>query len=132
MARKIKVDALRREVEKALDTYMDDVILATKESVDEIAKETVKVIKNKAPVGKGDRKGKYKRNIKQRTVRESLTTKKRVVYGDDGEYRLTHLLENGHAKINGGRTNAFPHWKYGDEYIKEELPKRIEKKLGGK
>lgn len=132
MTKKIKADKLVKAMIDALETYSDEVIEATKKSVDEVASETVPIIKNHAPVGKGRRKGKYKRSIKQRTLYESLTEKRKVIYASGGEYRLTHLLEKGHAKVNGGRTRAFPHWKYGDEYIKNELPKRIEKKLGGK
>ena len=56
---------------------------------------------------------------------------RKTIYSN-GNSGLTHLLENGHAKVNGGRTRAFPHWKYSDEYIKKELPKRIQKKIGGK
>lgn len=132
MTKKIKADKLVKVMIDALETYSDEVIEATKKSVDEVASETVPIIKNHAPVGKGRRKGKYKRSIKQRTLYESLTEKRKVIYASGGEYRLTHLLEKGHAKVNGGRTRAFPHWKYGDEYIKNELHKRIEKKLGGK
>lgn len=132
MTKKIKADKLVKVMIDALETYSDEVIEATKKSVDEVASETVPIIKNHAPVGKGRRKGKYKRSISVRTVYESLTEKRNVIYASDKEYRLTHLLENGHAKVNGGRTRAFPHWKYGDEYIKKELPKRIQKKIGGK
>ena len=134
---KVNVDMFASTLQRMLKEYSDDVILKTFEGVDEVSKEAKKIVKDRAPVEKkGKRKGKYKRSISVRTAYESLTEKRNVIYASDEEYRLTHLLEKGHAKVgvsrNGkSRVEARPHWKYGDEYIKDELPKRVKKKIGG-
>lgn len=127
MVKKINPNDLTLTISAMLSEYADDVIEEVKEAVDDVAKEAQKIVKSKAPV----KTGKYKRSIKVRTSYESLTELRKTIYSN-GNSGLTHLLENGHAKVNGGRTRAFPHWKYGDEYIKKELPKRIQKKIGGK
>lgn len=127
MVKKINPNDLTLTISAMLSEYADDVIDDVKEAVDDVAKEAQKIVKSKAPV----KTGKYKRSIKVRTSYESLTEIRKTIYSN-GNSGLTHLLENGHAKVNGGRTRAFPHWKYGDEYIKKELPKRIQKKIGGK
>ena len=38
---------------------------------------------------------------------------------------LVHLLEKGHATINGGKTNAYPHMKPAFEEISRDLLERI-------
>lgn len=77
--------------------------------IEETAAETVKYLKANSP--KGTRKSKsyaktwkYDRNNHYTgAYRWSMT-----VYNEKN-YQLTHLLEHGHAKVNGGRTKAQPH-----------------------
>lgn len=48
-----------------------------------------------------------------------------VLYHTAPHYRLTHLLEKGHATRNGGQTRAFTHFKDIETWLQTELPKRV-------
>lgn len=131
---KIRPNQLTKEVNKILTQYTDKVVIETKEAVEEISVEALKLVKEHAPKDKRKkvkRKGTYKRSLKQKTVYENSSEKRNAIYASGNEYRLTHLLENGHASPNGGRAKAIPHFKYGEDYITKELPRRIKKKIGG-
>jgi hypothetical protein len=45
------------------------------------------------------------------------------------DYQLTHLLENGHASRNGGRTEAFVHIKPVDDMVATEFEEIVKKRL---
>lgn len=132
--KKIRMTELDKTLNQILKEYADEVTQDTKEVVDLVTEEALKVTKKHAPVDKRNtsRKGKYKRSLKRKTLYESLTEKRNVIYASGDEYRLTHLLEKGHANINGKRTKGQPHFYYGDNLVKEDLLKEIEKKIGGK
>lgn len=127
MASKVKIDGLYLAVQNILDDFSEGVTKVTKEEVDEVTKGAKKIVKKHAPV----KTGKYKRSIKSKVAYESLTEKRNVIFSK-GYGNLTHLLENGHAKINGSRTESIPHFRYGQDYIEENLLKNINKKIGGK
>ena len=73
--------------------------------------------------------GKYKKAFKIKTTFENARTKRNTWYVANGEHRLSHLLEEGHATKNGGRTQAFPHIKYGAEYAQNNLPRKIQEAI---
>lgn len=59
-----------------------------------------------------------------------------IWYVKPPNYRLTHLLENGHDIVNGngnviGRARAFPHIMYGNEYACRRYQELLERTLKG-
>lgn len=113
MANTISIDDLAAEVNDLLQEYgakvYDQVVVAS----DEIAKETVKELRETSPKDSGAY-AKAWRHSKADGVIPGLSYG-RVVHVRSPHYRLTHLLEYGHALRQGGRAAARPHIKKAEQ-----------------
>lgn len=129
-AQTINVDQLDCAVMKILEEYGEEVKADVEEVAEKIAKEAKETVKESAPVGA--RHGKYKKNIEVKQTEKSALETQHTIYVKDPEYRLTHLLEFGHATPDGTkRTKAVKHWQQGQDFVDKnfetELRKKIEK-----
>lgn len=115
-------DNLGATISAVLTGFTDAVIDGTKAAVKATAKECCEGIKADSPVRKKGG-GKYKRGWKVKTVETPLVVTCTVHNATD--YQLTHLLENGHAKRNGGRTAAIAHIKPNEEKANAAVEKRV-------
>lgn len=120
----IQPDELTAAIMDALQTYTDDVTEGIKNAEDLTAKECKANLEADSPVGAT---GAYQKGWKVTVTANTPSEKHTVIHNK--EYRLTHLLENGHATRDGGRTRAFPHIKKNEEIANAALEKRVEEVL---
>lgn len=113
------------EVKKVLNEYKADVFTTLKDTQKEVAKEAVKKLKATSP----KRTGTYKRKWRTKTFEKRLEANA-YVYVAAPQYRLTHVLEHGHAKRGGGRVAPIVHIKPVEEWANNEVVKRLEDRLG--
>ena len=83
-------------------------------------------VKANAPV----RTGQYKKGWAVKKQKETANALELVVHNKK-RYRLTHLLEKGHAKRGGGRVRAFPHIAPAEQAGIRELEEGIKRGLEG-
>ena len=121
---KIKVDDLAKTIQKELEQYHRLTNEQLKETVREVGKETKELIKGNAPVKSGD----YRKSWAVKVVNESADSLHLVVHSKDS-YQLTHLLEFGHAKRNGGRTKAIPHIGDAEQKAVQSFEKKVKEIL---
>ena len=114
----IDISDLAKEINKTLVEYTDEVVEKVEKSADKRTKEGVKLLKQRSPKDTGE----YAR---------SWTRKKRktgyVIHNK--KYQLTHLLEKGHAKVGGGRVQAYPHIAPVEKQIVEGYIKDVEEAI---
>lgn len=121
---KIKPEDLEKAIKKEMDEYVEDAQDIVKSAVKEAGDKAQKQLKEKSPKDTG----KYAKSWSVKTVKESTSEMDVVVYSKK-QYRLTHLLENGHAKRGGGRVPAQVHIRPVEEDVTEELEKKIKEGL---
>lgn len=128
MSKKIKVDDLSKEIMKSLEEFKDVTEEACEKGVLETADEAVRELRSAHPAGSGEY-GSWNEYNKGWTKRTNKSKQKGIlsVVWNQKHYRLTHLLEKGHAKVNGGRTRAFPHIAPVEQKCEENLIKNIKK-----
>lgn len=126
---KISVDALAKEVVKALNEYKDVAEEDFEEVAKSVAKEGAKKLKATSPKGSGKgRKGHYA-NGWGVTYERKGNGKFRFTVHNKKKPGLAHLLEHGHQLRQGGRAKAIVHIKPVEEWCNEEFEKRTEERL---
>lgn len=126
MSQKIAIDKLADEVNKSLEEYAKVTNDGVKEAVKTVAKDVRDQIEKTAPKDTG----KYAKSWSVKATKESSNAYEMTVYSKK-HYRLTHLLENGHALRQGGRTKAMPHIEPAEQMGIKELEEEIKKRVGG-
>lgn len=128
MAR-INIDQLANEVMREMDIYLSNTVADVENAVLETAEETVEELKRTSPVGATGDYAKSWKHKKDTSIRGKWWCS-RVVYSKKPDYRLTHLLEFGHARVNGGeRVPGQPHIRKAEENAITRLYAKLVKKL---
>ena len=120
MPKKVKPENLGAAISEAVREYTAEVTAGVKKDVRGVAKECRDEIKQKSPVLTGD----YKKGWSEKTAYETTNDLRITVYNRT-DYQLTHLLENGHAKVGGGRVEGHPHIRPAEERAEQELQRRV-------
>lgn len=126
---KIDIDKLAITVIQEIQKYADVTHEVVNKAVYETAKETVNELRATSPKDSGDyaESWTYKRDKEAR----GKNRYNMIVYSEKPNYRVTHLLEYGHAKVNGGRTRAFPHIRNAEQNAIEKLESKIRDGVAG-
>jgi mRNA-degrading endonuclease YafQ of YafQ-DinJ toxin-antitoxin module len=97
---------LSKAINRELQRYAKVEKKILNNAVKKVTKEAVNELKATSPKDTGDYGSSWKGTTEKKVNGDSS-----VIYASKGEYRLTHLLEKGHAKRGGGRVAAIPHIK---------------------
>lgn len=124
MSKTIGIDQLGDAIANELTLYHANIISGIKKETQKSMKELVSNTKATAPVGK--RHKHYRDSIKSKKIAENDKSLTMAWYVDGPNYRLSHLLENGHATRNGGRVEGTHFIKNATDPILESYMKAVE------
>ncbi len=134
---KVKIDDLQKEIIKALTEYKEDI----EEDVVEVSNQSIKEarteVKTKSPKANRTVKlrggdtvapGSYAKSWRIKNGQKAKDIYSKIVYNKE-HYRLTHLLEFGHATRSGGRTKKIPHIRNTEDKYREKFAQELEKRI---
>ena len=112
-----EINEIQKEIQKALKAYTyevaDDIDIAKNEVATKLKKDLIQ----DSPEKTGD----YKKGWRIKKFKKT-----NIVYNKT-DYQITHLLEHGHVKVNGGRTDAQIHIRPNEQIAVKDFLKRVEK-----
>lgn len=124
---KVNNNDISNQIVNAMSQYSDAVKAEIQTELKSIADTALSKVKASSP----RRTGKYQRGWRMMVETDGGTVKM-TVYQKKPQYRLTHLLEEGHKKRGGrGFVSAKPHIREIEEWAEAEAMKKIEKAVKG-
>ena len=121
----VPIDKMASEITKQLAAWNQDIADATIKAVAETTAETALELKRTSPRRSGPNGGAYAKDWAATALERSRYGLRNVVH-NKRHYRLTHLLENGHANARGGgRTPAHPHIGIAEAHALEMLEEKM-------
>lgn len=124
MSKTIGIEELGEAIARELTIYGENVIEGIKREAKSSMSRLVKDTKATAPVG--NRQKHYRDSIKSKKISENDRSVSYLWYVAGSDYRLSHLLENGHALRNGGRVEGTHFIEKASDPILEEYIQAIE------
>lgn len=124
MSKTIDIGELADAIAKELTIYGENVIEGIKSEAKSSMKRLVKETKATAPVG--NRQKHYRDSIKSKKTMETDRAVEYTWYVAGSDYRLSHLLEKGHALRNGERTAGTHFIEKASDPILEEYLQAVE------
>ena len=115
------INNVTNEILRALQLYSNDVAEKVEDIKKEVSIDLVNNLKQTSPKDTGD-------YAKSWTKTKKGT--KYIIHVKAPHYRLTHLLEKGHAKVNGGRVAARVHIRPAEERAIRDYLEKVERELG--
>lgn len=113
------IDNLAREIARELQRYENIVEEDLEVAKEEVANDLVDVLKQKSPKNTG----KYRKGWRKKKDGNAIIVHNAL------KPQLTHLLEKGHAKANGGRVPAKVHIAPAEEKAINEFLERVERAI---
>ena len=110
------VGNLANEIMRELQRYSNVVSEDVDTAAEEVANDLVDELKSTSP----KKTGSYRKGWRKKTVRG-----KRIVHNKT-DYQLTHLLEKGHVKRDGGRVPAKLHIAPAEQRAVEKFINKVE------
>lgn len=124
MSNRTTIDQLSNVISRELTIYSNEITDWIKEVAKESMKQLVKETKATAPVG--NRTKHYRDNITSKKMSDTRRAISYLWYVKGSDYRLSHLLNNGHQLRNGERYEGTNFIGKASDTILEEYEKKVE------
>lgn len=127
MSKKISSNLIQKELMKMLTSYKDDISEIVEKDANKIGKEATEELKKISPEGARKQYSKGWKLKKEKKDKNRYSVK---LYNST-DYKLTHLLEFGHATRDGGYTQEQPHIRPTEKKYSNKFEKKLKEDLGG-
>ena len=125
----VTIESLSDAINNELTIYSQEITETLKNEAKSHMTQLVKQTRATAPVG--NRQKHYRDNIASKKLSENDRGASYLWYVKGSDYRLSHLLEHGHAKRDGGRVSGSHFIEKASEPILADYVSKVEEAIKG-